>query len=441
VETPEIHYARSGDVSIAYQIWGEGPIDLLFVHGFAGHLEIEAEHPRTRAFRERIASYARLITFDRRGTGLSDRVREVPSLEARMDDVRAVMDAIGSDRAVLLGTFEAGAMSILFAATYPERAAGLALYNPVVKGTWSPDFPFAPTDEEWRHDLEDVREHWGTLAFVRRIVREVAPELAGDDDFLRHQARLFRSAASPGAAVALRRMQMDVDVRDALPAVRVPTLVLHSEWARDQASYVTERIPGARRVEVHGPTLIALHGEELHGVLEAFAQGASGQREPETVLATVLFTDIVRSTERAAELGDRRWAELVSSHHALVRRQLDRFRGRELDTAGDGFFAAFDGPIRAIRCARTVVESVRELGLELRAGLHTGECERVGEKLGGLAVNIGARVAGFAAPGEVLVSSTVRDLVAGSGIAFEDRGEQELKGVPGAWRLYAVVDA
>ena len=441
MEPSETHYARSGDVSIAYQVWGEGPSDLVFVHGHAGHLEIEVESERGRRFRERIAEYARLITFDRRGTGLSDRVREVPSLETRMDDLRAVMDAAGSDRAVLLGTFEAGAMSILFAATYPERTAGLALYNPVVKGMWTPDFPFAPTAEEWRRNLADVRDHWGTFAFAEELVREIAPEFADDETFVRHQARVLRSAASPGAAVTIYRMQMDVDVRDALPAVRVPTLVLHSDWKRDEASYAAERIPGAQRVEVPGHTMISLHGEELHGELEAFVCAASGEGVPETVLATVLFTDIVSSTERAAELGDRRWAELVAAHHALVRRQLDRFRGRELDTAGDGFFAAFDGPIRAIRCARTVVASVRELGLELRAGLHTGECERLGEKLGGLAVNIGARVAGVARPGEVLVSSTVRDLVAGSGISFAERGERELKGVPGRWRLYAVVDA
>ncbi|HEY2938029.1 MAG TPA: adenylate/guanylate cyclase domain-containing protein [Gaiellaceae bacterium] len=434
---PDIRYARSGDVSIAYLVHGDGPIDLVYVHGFVGHLELEAEDPSTAPFFERLCRFARVITFDRRGTGLSDRVRDVPSLETRMDDVRAVLDAAGAERALLFGTFEAGAMSLLFAATYPERTAGLALYNPVVKGTWSSDFPWAPTEEEHRAGLADLGARWGSDELAEEHVRQIRPSHADDQAFVRYLARMLRAGASPGAAVAIRRMVMDVDVRDVLPAVRVPALVLHSPQLRESAVYASERIPGARLVEVPGDIYVKGHGEELHGELERFARSAWGEPEPDTVLATVLFTDLVGSTERAAELGDRAWTELVERHHAIVRRQLDRFRGRELDTAGDGFFAAFDGPIRAIRCAQGLAPSLRELGLEVRAGLHTGECERVGEKLGGLAVSIGARVASLAGPGEVLVSSTVKDLVAGSGIAFDDRGEHELKGVPGSWRVYA----
>ncbi len=435
---PEIRYARSGDVSIAYLVLGDGPIDLVFVHGAVSHLEVELERPEFVEMLDRFARYARVIAFDRRGTGLSDRVRDVPTLETRMDDVRAVLDAVGSERAALFGTFEAGAMTALFAATYPERVAALVLYNPVVRGTWAPDYPWAQTAEEWRRDLTKLGERWGTREYAAEWFRVIAPTRADDDEFIDWFARLHRAGASPGAAVAIERMFMDVDIRDVLPAVRVPVLVLGSPIFVEHARYAAERIPGARLEEVAGGVMVFLHGEELHGPVEEFVRAAAGEAEPDTVLATVLFTDIVGSTAKAAELGDSRWADLVERHHAIVRRHIDRFHGAEMDTAGDGFFATFDGPIRAIRCAQAIVESVRELGLEVRAGLHTGECERVGEKLGGIAVNIGARVAAVAGPGEVLVSSTVKDLVAGSGIAFEERGVHELKGVPGEWRVYAV---
>jgi class 3 adenylate cyclase len=434
----QIRYARSGDVSIAYVVLGQGPIDLVFVHGAVGHLELELERPEIRTMHERFGRYARVITFDRRGTGLSDRVRDIPTLETRMDDVRAVLDAVGSERAALFGTFEAGAMTALFAATYPERVAALVLYNPVVRGTWAPDYPWSQTNEEWRKELVELAEQWGTRELAAEWVRAIAPTRADDDEFIETLARQHRAGASPGAAVAIQRMFMDVDIRDVLPAVRVPTLVLGSPSIVEHARYAAERIPGARFEEVPGGIMISLHGDELHGPVEAFVRSAVGEAEPETVLSTVLFTDIVGSTGRVAELGDRAWADLVGRHHVVVRRQLDRYRGVELDTAGDGFFASFDGPIRAIRCAQAITASVRDLGLEVRAGLHTGECERVGEKLGGLAVNIGARVSAAAAPGEVLATSTVKDLVAGSGIAFEERGEHELKGVPGSWRLFAV---
>ena len=434
----EIRYARSGDVAIAYLVHGEGPIDLVFVHGAVGHLEIEFERPENRAMLDRFARYARVITFDRRGTGLSDRVRDIPTLETRMDDVRAVLDAVGSERAALFGTFEAGAMTALFAATYPERVAALVLYNPVVRGTRAPEYPWSKTPEEWRAELADLAARWGTRELAAEWIREIAPSRADDDVYIDSFARQHRGGASPGAAVAILRMAMDVDIRDVLPVVRVPTLVLGSPIIVEHARYAAERIPGSRFEEVPGGIMVSLHGEELHGPVEAFVRSAVGEAEPETVLSTVLFTDIVGSTGRVAELGDRAWADLVGRHHVVVRRQLDRHRGVELDTAGDGFFASFDGPIRAIRCAQAITASVRDLGLEVRAGLHTGECERVGEKLGGLAVNIGARVSAAAAPGEVLATSTVKDLVAGSGIAFEERGERELKGVPGTWRLYAV---
>jgi class 3 adenylate cyclase len=437
-ERDEFHYARSGDVAIAYAAYGDGPPDIVFVHGFAGNVEIERETPHVKAFHDGIASFARFVTFDRRGTGLSDRPREAATLETRMDDVRAVLDAVGSERAVLFGTFEAASMCLLFAATYPERTLGLVLYNPVARGTWAPDYPWAPPEEDLRQAREETVATWGTYAHSEAHLRSMVPTHADDPAFVAAHARLLRLAASPGAAATIRRMAADVDVRDILGAIRVPTLVANMPLAREEAEYVTARIPGARRFEVPGPDFaVYLQTETLLPEVERFVRGL-GEREPETVLATVLFTDIVGSTERLAQLGDAGWRELVERHHALVRQQLSRFRGQEVDTAGDGFFARFDGPIRAISCAQAIGTAVGELGLEVRAGLHTGECQLVGEKIGGIAVNIGARIAARAGPGEVLVSSTVKDLVAGSDLRFEDRGAAELKGVPGEWRLFAV---
>jgi class 3 adenylate cyclase/pimeloyl-ACP methyl ester carboxylesterase len=436
----DVRYARSGDVSIAYRVIGEDERDLLFVHGAAGNLEAEAESPYFVALDERLSKFARVIKFDRRGTGLSDRVRETPSLESRMDDLRAVLDAVGSERAALFGTFEAASMCMLFAATYPERTLGLVVYNPVAKGTWTPDYPWAPTPEEARRQLAADAEGWGTMESVEEWVRFMAPTRVDDEEFKRHTLRNNRLGASPSAAQAITRMALEIDIRDILPTIRVPTLVLAMPLARDEAAFVTARIPQARLFEVPGPDFAGvLLGEAVYMEIERFVRSLDREPEPDTVLATVLFSDIVGSTERAAEIGDRAWAELVSRHHALVRRHLDTFGGTEIDTAGDGFFASFDGPIRGIRCGRAISEGVRSLGLEVRIGLHTGECERVDGKIGGLAVNIGARVAGAAGPGEVVVSSTVKDLVAGSAIEFEDSGEHELKGVPGTWRLYLVV--
>jgi class 3 adenylate cyclase/pimeloyl-ACP methyl ester carboxylesterase len=437
---PETRYARSGDVSIAYQEVGRGgPIDIVFVHGFVGNLEVEAENPRHEAFFERLGTLGRVIRFDRRGTGLSDRVREVPTLETRMDDLRAVMDAARSRRAVLVATFEAGSMAMVYAASYPERVAGLAVYNAVAKGLRSPDYPWAALSrDEFEDWLDEIQTGWGDRDFAAKDLRKFGPSIADDLEMQEWWARVMRLGAGPGAAVVIARMGVMVDVRDILSSIRVPTLILHGEFARGEAVYISERIPHARRVEIGGPDRLFWLAEGLADEIIAFAPSVWGEQEPETVLATILFTDIVDSTKRASELGNRAWADLVQRHHAVVRAQLDQFRGRELDTAGDGFFAAFDGPIRAIRCATAIEDTVRDLGLQVRAGLHTGECESVGEKLAGLAVNIGARVASQAQPGEVLVSSTVKDLVAGSGLSFRDRGAHELRGIPGEWRLFAV---
>ena len=439
-EPPDIRYAASGDVSIAYAVLSDGPVDLVHVHGYAGNLYVALESRYPARFHERLGSFSRLILFDRRGAGLSDRMREAPTLEARMDDVRAVLDDVGSERAVLFGTFEAASMCLLFAATYPERALALVLYNPIAKGTWAPDYPWGQPPQPL--DIDEFRRRWGTTESVRGHVRGMAPSYADDLHFIRFISRQHRLGASPASALTIARMTMDVDVRDVLPAIRIPTLVLNMPERRGEAEYVTARIAGARRVEVPGPDfMVILLGDEVYDEIERFVHSVRGEAPPDTVLATILFTDIVQSTETASALGDRGWADLVSRHHALVRGHLDRFRGRELDTAGDGFFATFDGPVRAIRCAGAITRAVEDLGLHVRAGLHTGECELVDGKIAGIAVNIGARVAGHAGPGEVLVSQTVKDLVAGSGLTFEERGAAVLKGVAGEWRLYAVADA
>jgi class 3 adenylate cyclase len=440
MEAPEIRYTQSGDVWIAYAINGKGLIDIVFVHGFISNLEVEWEDPGHVAFFTKLASAGQVIRFDRRGSGLSDRMRDVPTLEARMDDLRAVMDAAGSPRAVLVATFEAASMALLFAGTYPERVAGLVLFYPLVKGVWAPDYPFAPTEEDYRREFDQIRTGWGQADQAETFLREAAPVVADDPQVASWVRRMFRQGASPGAALALRRMVMSVDIRDVLPSIRVPTLIAHTSVRRDESAYIAERIPGARRIQLNGRERVFWLAEGFPEAIAEFARAAWGEPEPDTLLATVLFTDIVGSTAKAAELGDRSWSDLVERHHALIRAQLDRYRGREFDTAGDGFFATFDGPIRAIRCAVAARTAVRDLGLEIRAGLHTGECELIGDKPGGIAVNIGARIVGKAQPGEVLVSQTVKDLVAGSGITFEDRGVELLKGVPGEWRLYAVAD-
>jgi class 3 adenylate cyclase len=346
-----------------------------------------------------------------------------------------VLDAVGSQTAVVFGTFEAAAMCMLFAATCPERVRGLVLYNPVATTRGSRD---VLSDDE----IATLIEQWGTTTAAASQIERMAPSRVGDEAFAELIARQQRLGASPGAARTIMRMAREVDISDVLPTIRVPTFVMHMPFLRAEAEYVAVRIAAARRYEVPGPDYyIMLLDDEAYDEIEMFVESLNRETAPDTVLATVLFTDIVGSTARAAELGDRAWRELVEKHHTRVRRAIDLFRGRELDTAGDGFFASFDGPIRAIRCATSITTGVRELGLDVRAGLHTGECEVIGEKLGGIAVNIGARVASHAGAGEVLVSQTVKDLVAGSGLEFEERGAAELKGVPGEWRLYAVADA
>ena len=438
--TPETRYARSGDVNIAYQVVGRAPRDLVLVPGWVSNIEVFWEDPRVARFLGRLAAFARLILFDKRGTGLSDRAGDPPTLEQRMDDVRAVMDAVGSERAALCGYSEGGVMCALFAATYPARTTALVMHGSYARLTPAPEHPWGRTPEAQQAWLEECRRGWGGPVGLELR----APSLAHDEQARQWWARFLRLSASPAAAVALSRMNYEIDIRHVLPAIRVPTLILHSRNDRtidpESGRYLAAHIPGARYVDLAGIDHLPW-GDDADAILDEIEEFLTGVRhgpEPERVLATVLFTDIVNATERAAALGDRRWRDLLDGHHARVRRELARFRGREIDTAGDGFLAAFDGPARAVRCAAAVRDQVRGLGLEVRAGLHTGECEVMGPKLGGLAVHIGARIAALAAPSEVLVSSTVRDLVAGSGLRFRDRGRHALKGVPGEWQLFAV---
>ncbi len=446
MQAPETRYARSGRVSIAYQTLGEGPPDLVFVPGVISNVEYAWTQPALAGWFTELASFSRLIWFDKRGTGVSDRVADVPTLETRMDDVRAVMEDVGSEQAVLMGVSEGGPMSILFTATYPERVSGLILWGSEVKGVRSDDYPWVQTFDEAIRAAEDAAERWGRTDYCDEALRRAAPSVSGDDGFRRWWASYMRLGASPAAAAALLRMNMEIDVRDVLPAVPAPTLVLHRADDRlvdvRNSRYIAERIPQARSVELPGVDHFAWLGDTGRALAEIrrFVSRSHTDVEPDRRLATLLFTDIVGSTEKAAELGDRRWRELIAAHHALVRSELEHFRGQEIDTAGDGFFASFDGPARAIRCASAISRGVRGLGIDVRAGLHTGECELMDGKVGGIAVHIGARVAAGAAPGEVLVTSTVRDLVAGSGIEFREHGPAELKGIPGQWQLYAVAD-
>jgi class 3 adenylate cyclase len=430
----DIRYARSGGVSIAYQVVGEGEIDLVYVADYVSNLVYFWELPHWRAFYESLAERFRLILFDKRGTGLSDLGGHFPALETRMDDVRAVLDAVGSSSAVLLGSHDGCSMAALYAATYPERTRALVLFHPLAH------MPEGHT-EAAQAELARLRELWGTREYCDELLEESAPSLYADESEREPFANSLRLGASPSVAYALNRAWFETDLRDVLPAVRVPTLVFHRPVWEEHAREVAGLIPGARLLRASGDD----YGEvflspEIPDEIERFVAGEAVPHVPDSVLATMLFTDIVASTERAAELGDRSWRELLQRHHALVRRELTRFRGEERDTAGDGFFATFDGPARAIRCAQAIVDGVHELGLAVRAGVHTGECELHEGKVAGLAVVIGARVAAAADGGEVLVSQTVRDLVAGAGIEFEERGEHDLKGVPGTWRLYSVTD-
>jgi pimeloyl-ACP methyl ester carboxylesterase len=449
VERAETRYAKSGEVSIAYQAMGEGPVDLVLVPGFMSNVELAWEEPGVVSFYERLASFCRLIVFDKRGTGLSDRVAGVAPLETRMDDARAVMDAVGSERAALIGYSEGSSLAALFATTYPERTAGLIMYGSFFAWDWMAEGRFPTRHESVRRALEEIGQRWGTPDYCDELLENDAPSMLDDEDFRRWYANRLRLSASPAAAVALQRMNVDTDTRALLPSIRVPTLILHRVGDRNvdvkNARYAAEHIPGAKYVELAGDDHLPSVGDSQRIVDEIrsfligiWESGGWEAPEPDRVLATILFTDIVGSTAKAAELGDRAWLEVVEQHHTIVRRHLARFRGRELDTAGDGFFATFDGPARAIRAAVAIADAVKNLGIEIRAGLHTGECELVDGKTAGIAVHIGARVAALAGSDDVLVSRTLKDLVAGSEIEFDDRGVHELKGVPGEWELFAV---
>lgn len=436
---PETRYARNGDVSIAYQVVGDGLRDLVFVPGWVSNVEIHWEEPSLARFFERLASFSRLILFDKRGTGLSDRVADMPSLETRMDDLRAVLDAVRSSRVAVLGASEGAAMSALFAATYPERTTALITAGGYARRIWAADYPWGPTLEEWDRLADKMTAEWGMDVGLEARV----PSRAHDPRFREWWGRLLRQGASPAANRDLLRLASRIDARHVLPAIRVPALVIHNVGDRtvpvEIGRYMAERIPGAKDVELPGDDHAAFgaNADAILDEIEEFLTGARRAVDPDRVLATVLFTDIVEATRKASELGDRRWRDLLDAHQAATREELARFRGREIDTAGDGFLAAFDGPARAVRAALAVVQRVEKLGVSLRAGVHTGECEVMGAKLGGIAVHIGARVAALAAPGEVLVSQTVRDLVAGSGLRFGDRGTHALRGVPGEWHLFA----
>jgi len=439
-DMPETRYAKSDGIHIAYQVVGDGPIDLVFVPGFVANVEGSWTFPKRAHFFRRLASFSRLILFDKRGTGMSDRSSQIFTLEQRMHDLQAVLDAVGSKRAVLFGLSEGGPMSILFAATYPARTDALILYGAYAKRSWAPDYPFGWRDEQWETMFRDIEGNWGT---PRAAILEMwAPSIARDEEAKSDNAAYLRSAASPGSALAVMKMNREIDVRDVLPAVSVPTLVVHRTHERvtevGHARYLARQIPGAKFVELPGEDHSPWMGDAdaILDEVEEFLTGERPAHEPQRILATVMFIDIVASTARAAALGDRAWRELLEAFQLRVREVLKRFRGSEIDTAGDGFLASFDGPARGIRCAQAVREAVRPLEIEIRAGLHSGECEVSGEKLSGIAVHIGARVMAQAAADEVLVSSTVKDLVAGSGIAFEERGAHALKGVPGEWRLF-----
>jgi DNA-binding SARP family transcriptional activator/pimeloyl-ACP methyl ester carboxylesterase len=438
----DVSYARSGDIRIAYQVVGDGPVDLVLVHGWVCTFQPGWEYPKLAAFYRRLASMGRLILFDKRGTGLSDRVspERLPDLEKRMDDVRAVLDSVGSERAALLGLSEGGAMSTLFAATYPQRTLSLILMGTFPREMRAPDYAYGVSEEDLRRRLSLLEEDDWASAATRDWLGRVAPDIVHDPQALRWYASYVRRGASPGAARALRLMNVEIDIRDLLPTIAVPTLVLHrahESW-RDGSRFMGEHIPGARMVELPGNDHLPWEGDR-EALLEEIARFLTGVRdevEQDRVLATLLFTDIVGSTAKAAQLGDRVWQELLTKHHRLVRAQLARFRGREVDMVGDGVFAMFDGPARAVRCATAIAEGLKALGLDVRAGVHTGEIEQANGSVRGIAIHIAARIAAAAFPGEVVVSSTVKDIVAGSGIAFEERGEHELDGVPGTWRLF-----
>ncbi len=438
---PATRYAKSGEVGIAYQVVGDGPLDLVLVPGFVSHVEQAWEYPAYADFLNRLASFTRLILFDKRGTGLSDRVADMPGLEQRMDDVRAVMDAAGSKRAALFGISEGGPMSLLFAATYPQRISHLILYGSIARGCWAPDYPWAPKDDEgMRAWLDEWRSEWGGPCKLELW----APSMAEDQGFRQWWARYLRLSASPGAVINVFRSNMRIDVRSILPTIRHRTLVLHRAGDRtisiEEGRYLAAHIPSARLVEHDGEDHLWWVGDRAAIVseIEEFLTGERQAAEPDRELTTVMFTDIVASTERAARLGDRRWRDLLAGHDALMCKEIARYRGRMIKRTGDGHLVTFDGPTRAIRCAVAIRDSTREMGLRMRIGLHAGEIAIMGDDIGGIAVHLAARVAEVASADEVWVSGTVKDLVIGSALAFGERGAFILKGVPGSWSLFVV---
>ena len=441
IDVPETRYARSGDVHLAYQVIGDGPIDLVLFGTFVSHVELNWENPSITRFLRGLASFSRLIVFDKRGVGMSDPAAtdRPPTLEERMEDVRAVMDAAGSEQAALFGTSEGSQLAVLFAATYPERTLATVLYGGFAFARRESDYPAGIPESVVDTVLEIVERDWGGDGILDLVLPSI-----GDDPSAREWWRsYFRRATSPGAAAAQIRLGVEGDVREVLGAVQAPTLVLQSaadEWLRaGHARYLAEHIPGARYVELDGadhlPYLAA--GDAIVEESREFLTGVREPAEPDRVLATVLFSDIVSSTEQAAALGDRRWSDRLDAHDTAVRRQLERFRGREVKTTGDGFLATFDGPARGIRCGWAIREATRAVGVDVRVGLHTGEIELRGEDIGGVAVHVAQRVCAHAGPGDVVVSEAVPLLVAGSGIRFDERGGHELKGVPGTFRLFA----
>jgi class 3 adenylate cyclase len=450
VNTPETRYATTVDgVTIASQVYGDGPLDLVWVPGFVSHVEAMWRYPPLARFAERLGSFARVIAFDKRGTGLSDRVAPgyVPDLETRMDDARAVMDAAGSQRAVILGVSEGGPLSMLFSATYPERTIALIAYGASARSSWAPDYLGGVKAEVREAGMRGDRQRWGEIGWAReQLASWGAPSAADDPAAVEWFASFVREGASPEAGEAIAHMNDSIDVRSVLPAIRVPTLIVNRRGDRDitaPGSYLAERIASSQLVELPGQDHIPWFGDEddVPNAIEAFVVEVRNEEAVlGRVLATVLFTDIVNSTVHAAAMGDLRWREVADEHDRIVRGLIARYQGREIKTMGDGFLATFNGPARAIRCATGITSAVARLDIEVRAGLHTGECEVLGDDVGGLAVAIGARVGALAGPSEVLVSQTVKDLVAGSGLEFEDRGEHELKGIPDRWRLYTVRD-
>ncbi|MGI8796745.1 MAG: adenylate/guanylate cyclase domain-containing protein [Acidimicrobiia bacterium] len=433
MEAPETRYAKSGDLYIAYEVVGDAPIDVVHVPGNLFTLEAGHEEPLA-GFHRWLERFARCVVFDKRGTGLSDRLPPdvTPTIEERTDDIRAVMDAAGIERAALVGIADGGPVALFFAATYPERTTAIVLSATAARMTWAPDYPWARTPDQIAGFLESVENEWGTGIMRGYVASIVDEQLVG---------RYERLAATPSAAARLYRAYFRTDVRDVLGAITAPTLIVHNEehptWPIEGARYLGEHLPTARLIELPGPPSRD-SVQTLKELIEEFLTGRRPDPEVDRVLKTVMFTDIVGSTDHAVQLGDQRWASLLNDHDRAIRHELERFRGNEIKTTGDGFLAAFDGPARAIRCAQAIAGDAQDLGLEVRAGLHTGECELRGDDLAGIAVHIGARVASLAGPGEVLVTSTVRDLVAGSGIEFADRGRHALKGVPGEWQVLAV---